>query len=472
LFGLAVLILSAGAAFAPEPNDWDPAYYRSVARSIAAGHGAVTAAVWNLSWTPPALPYPAALHWMPLPSRVLVPGVLMWPAHGDQVVTVLLGALWAPIAWALARVLGAAPRTALAAGLLAVTGLSYGTFLSTPDCVALYGVLGGLACLALAKGRWGILTLVGAAAALTRNDGFLFSPCLALGLRGWPALAVAVSGPLTAAAWHLRNYAIVGEPYLAIRAATANVVDTRDLLSLTLGDVEPLGFADRLAFVGTEGLWTALMIWLVVLPYPSIGLWWRRERWIRGIQAYWLAMPLVTQVLAPGVASSGSVFRSASALFPIAAALAATSLAALGAWSQQKRGYSPHFLPILLGGPLVALTLLLGGSQLLDSRERPSRVCDPLAAIPAGEAVLSVHPLLIEAHCARPAALLVRGMTAAQAADLAARFHIRYALSVDEDFAYAPAPRDRDMSLLLPGWVQVAPHLYLDPSYEARSNIR
>lgn len=464
LFALAVAIHAFWATRVPDPMDWDPAYYRSVARHIADGDGAVIGALWTLTWVPERLPYVADLHWMPLPSRVLVPGVMLWRAHGDQLVTVLLGATWAPLAWALARRLGAGERASLVAGALAATGLCYARFLSTPDSIALYGAIGGLAFLAVADGRVGLAAGLGALAALTRNDGFLLAPCLALGLVGPGRWLVAASGPAVAALWHLRNHVAIGDAYWAARAATANVLDSENLATLATGDVEPLTLGDRLAFLAGEGLATALVVWLIALPLPAIGALARRDRWLRPWQAYFVLMPFVTQFLAPGVGSSGSVFRSGAALFPLACAACVVTLASVGAWTHRKRGYHPAFVPGLL---LVAVFGLAYGLVLaqVNNLKNPlgPDVCALLAEVPRGEPVFSVHPLLLEAHCDRPAIVLVEGMRPEDLRALAERFDVRYALAAPDDETYAPAAEEADLAELLPGWQKVSPRLFRAP---------
>ena len=144
LFLLGLVVHGAWALTVAQPVDWDPAYYRGVAAAIAAGEGAQVGAIWSLAAPPPALPQPADLHWMPGPSRILVPGLLAWPARGDQAVSVLTAATWGPLAWALAGAVDRRGAAGLAAGALAVAGGAYARFLSTPDSIArLNGTLTG-----------------------------------------------------------------------------------------------------------------------------------------------------------------------------------------------------------------------------------------------------------------------------------------------------------------------------------------
>ncbi len=122
LYLTAVAFHGAWATSVPQPLDWDPAYYRDVARSIAAGLCAQSGALWYRLGPDLDLPMLADLHWMPLPSRLLVPGLWLWPAHGDAVVTVIVAAAWGPLAAVLAGRLGGARSVQWAAGLLGVLG--------------------------------------------------------------------------------------------------------------------------------------------------------------------------------------------------------------------------------------------------------------------------------------------------------------------------------------------------------------
>ncbi len=459
--GLLALAVHTGWALSmPVPEDLDPAYYRHVARNLAEGRGAVSDAVWQVRVPPERLPAPADLHWMPLPSRVLVPGMWLWPAHGDRAVTVLLAAAWAPLAWALARALQAGRWTALGAGALAVAAPAYARAMDAPDSIALYGVVGGLAWLALARRRWRTVVGLAALAALVRNDGFLLAPCLALGLRGPRALLVAAAGPLATAAWTLRSAALAGPGYLEARLALGRLPHK---LALFGQEGDPLGLAERIGFAATEGSVTAVLVWLLVLPLPASFAVWRhrREPWIRGALAYWFVAPLAASFLAPALAAHGSVFRSAAALFPLACAVAARGLADLGRWSHVRRGYPLAFLPLLLGAVVVVFTFLVGPARRMG--EVPPLLpedCRLLTAIPSGEPVFTSDPLFVADLCRRPAVVLVPGVPAPRVRELAARYGVRWALAARPADARTWALREDHIPALLPGWTRRADRLW------------
>jgi hypothetical protein len=129
LYLVALIVRLYAAAQIPLPATEPSAYYADVARSLVQGEGLVSHAVWSYATGPLAVPKPAFELWLPMSSFVsalsmAVLGPSWWAA---QVGGAFLGALVAPLTWAVGR--GAARGTglearrasavALAAGLLA-----------------------------------------------------------------------------------------------------------------------------------------------------------------------------------------------------------------------------------------------------------------------------------------------------------------------------------------------------------------
>lgn len=452
LYGAGALMATLVSWRVWEPVDWDPAYYVAVARHIAGGEGPMTGAVWSLGWTPPTLPYPADLWWMPLPSRILVPGLWLWPAGGDHLTTALVSAFWGPLAYLHARALGAEARAASVAGWLAAGGLAYAPFVGTPDSVALMGTLGGAATLSVLRGeiRWAAVWC--GLAALTRNEGALLGPVLALGLTSWRgAAAVAAPGPILAGLWHLRNYGIGGPDYLRARSLASNVVDVEGLTDLVLANAEPLGLVDRILWVLAHGVGPVALVWVFALPFPTIPLllWKCREQaWVRGVAVWVLGVPWLLLVMAPGVTASGSLFRGSVAAMPAVVGLLGASLPALGAWGERQRGYDRRFLPGLVVGAAALVGLAVTVSFTMGPTIDREALCLQSGALPPGRPMFHPMPLLAESRCRRPAVVLVRGMTSEQALELAARYGI--------NDAFIPNGADhldeKDVAGLLPGW--------------------
>ncbi len=455
----------------PVANDWDPAYYRVVAHHLLAGDGAVLGALWTVAWLPPSLPYAADLHWMPIPSRVLVPGLWL-SERGDQGITAALAGCWAPLAWVASQRMGAGVAERRLAALLTGTGLAYGRFLGTPDSIAVYGAIGGLAVLG-ADGPPGRVALLAALAAWTRNDGFLLGLALSLARADRWRWGIAASGVGAAALWHARNQALVGPGYAALRAATARVTDVADLSDLVLGNAPPLSVVDRLAYLVGDGAAAPLGVWLFVLPLPAAWWWFRGEAWLRPVKA-WVALgPIALVLLAPGVATSGSVFRSAAPFFPVAVAASLRGLAGIGQWSWRLRGYHPLFLPVLLGAGVYGIPLGLSLASIADPPLLAGDVCARLAPVPAGAPVFSALPLLLEDRCGRPGVALIAPMSAEQVETLASRYNVSWALLDRAGEGYGASAHAADAPRLLPGWEPVGSDgLWRRPASEDRGPPR
>ena len=106
-------VVAAGITF-PIPEG--SAYYVAAAQALASGRGLVVDLIWSYTTPPLSLPRPAFDLWQPLASLVAAPfaALLGSPLVAAQVSTVVLGAVAAPLAWAIAR------RSAAELGLPAV----------------------------------------------------------------------------------------------------------------------------------------------------------------------------------------------------------------------------------------------------------------------------------------------------------------------------------------------------------------
>ncbi|NOY25396.1 MAG: hypothetical protein GXP62_05940 [Oligoflexia bacterium] len=485
LLCLGLVVHGAWALTLPGPIDWDPAAALEVARALARGQGAVSRATWSLALLPLAEAHqgltPAWLHWMPLPSLVTVPAVALFGEPGSRLMSVFLGACWAPLAWALSRALGqestalGRDRAALLAGLLAAAGGGYARFLSTPDSIALYGLVGSLGWLAVARARTaatGTATalataLTAALAALTRGDGFLLAPCLALGLwrqgqrRG--AVLTAFAGPIAAAVWWGRNWSVAGDTALSMRRAAANAVD---LVGLVGGQPAVLGLGPRLAHLATAtpGLFkVAFAVGLGILPILALfGAWRQRlSPVVLGAASYLVAMPALTLIAAPGVAGSGTPFRSGAALFPLACALASSASIWLGDQARARRAYPSAFVPGLV---LLAFALGSIGAGLMTRAARPHATvdCQALAPVPAQAPLLAADPLLVTALCDRPATVIPASLDPDAVQALAQRVGAHFALVAPSGSASAGLNQDQAPAILR-GWTDQGGGLWSRP---------
>ncbi|HJN73073.1 MAG TPA: hypothetical protein QGF58_03970 [Myxococcota bacterium] len=404
LWLLAVLVHAAWALTVPTPVDWDPAYYSAVAGHILAGDGAVTGSAVFLSQLPESLPAVADLHWAPLPSRVLLPGLALW-THGDQLVTVCILATWAPLAWAIARELGAGPRTALWAGVMAASGLGYARMGASPDSIALAGALGGVALLALLRDRWGVLALAAVGLVLTRGDGFLVGLVFAAFVRRRSAgvvVAIATVGAL--GAWAMRCQAFGGSEWVEARQGLMAAADygawLRDEPATTTA--RPL---TRLPMI--YGLAFAALVPLLA----AVGF--RRRAAPLFILA--LVLPLSTALLAPALAESGTLYRSGAILVSGACALASLGIERLA----RLRDLDLRFAYGVLGGGVLLTSVALGARNVT---LKPSLevACPELP----DEVVFSDEPLLLELRCGASAVWLPAGLSTEKREEVRKRYAI------------------------------------------------
>lgn len=482
LFFLAALLQLVWIGTVPFAFDWDSATYRAVALHILEGRGATTGALWNLLNPVVTLPSPADLYWMPLPSRILVPALALHP-RGDQILNALLAAGLAPLAFAFGRrLVPERPAVAVGAALWASTGAMYARYLSVGDSVALHALLGSLGFWAMLRGRWAAAAGIAALVALTRNDGFLLGIAFSVGLlfhedhdtsdsvskkslyhqildNTWRSVSlVQVAAPATVAllsyyGWQLRNASLV-PGWWEQRLALAQVLHLSQLIR---GDRSPVGLGERLSYLAHSLPPVTAMVWCLVLPFPALlrlgrltqGAW-------RGLLFYWLALPLAGWLLAPAIFAEGSFFRSSSALFPIACALAVEGLFKL---SERFPRYHPSFLALVAG--LAILGLQLGIGPLGRTGKEPffPSDCAPLATLPPGEVIFSNHPPFVETLCGRSSVILPSRLDAQAVQRLAERYGIRAALIRGQQGpGGAPKPEQQ-----LPGWTEVEPGFWRAP---------
>lgn len=461
LFVAAVVLHGAWALTIPVPEDWDAQYYLAVARHLAGGDGAVTLSLWNLSILPETLPLAADLHWMPGPARVLVPGVWLWPAHGDQLVTVLLAACWVPIAWALAKDLGASPSVALGAAALCASGGVYARLLSTPDCYALYGVCGGIGLVAVARDRLDLVVVAAVAASLIRNDGFLLGLCLAVGARHW---APAVAALTATAAWSARSAWIGGDDWWHARAIASSSGEYLAMYDGVLA--EPLSVGGRLAH--TVAAWPEVLEVLVtpglIVLTPLIG-WaaWRHRRrpWVPAFLLFVLGTPVVTLLLAPAVAQHGTLYRSGAAMFPGHMALAAVGLALLSDAAERHRGYPRAFLPCVLGSAFLVISQGVAW-QGATALQRPPE-CALVAEVPPEAPIFTSRPLEMELLCGRPGIMLTRTTPLSRVTEVARRYDVQWAVVSPDAWLDEGSVAERHVRRVLPSWEPASTRLFRAP---------
>ena len=105
LYAIALLVRLLAATEVPFPTTEPSAYYVGVAQNLVNGDGLVSHAIWSYATEPLEVPTPAFTLWLPMSTLVsaaamTVVGDSFWAA---QLGHILLGALVAPLAWAIGR---------------------------------------------------------------------------------------------------------------------------------------------------------------------------------------------------------------------------------------------------------------------------------------------------------------------------------------------------------------------------------
>jgi 4-amino-4-deoxy-L-arabinose transferase-like glycosyltransferase len=263
LYSFALLVRACVAALFPAPGYPDSAYYVEVARSVAAGRGFSVDFLWTFIEVGgsipgnPHLPVPSNPHWAPLASIVQVPSTwLLGPSSFAAFAPfVVIGALAAPLAWAIARDVGASRTVGLGAGFLGAVPAAATVFAAQPDNVSLTMVLGGGAMWLSARGMRGDGRAFAAAgvlvglATLARADGLLLAsgPAAAFAFDRWrarrgrrsPAIswraAFACGGlfVLVVAPWYVRQIVVFGSLSPSASAGVLWLRSFADLNSVT-----------------------------------------------------------------------------------------------------------------------------------------------------------------------------------------------------------------------------------------------
>ena len=185
-----------------------PSYYVDVARSLHAGTGFNVDFIWIFAEVggaipaDPTLPIPSNAHWMPLASIVQVPFMALFGdvAWASALPFALIGAIAAPLTWAIARDVGARSSVAVGAGILTAIPLLSAVYLVQPDNFSLFQPLViGVALARRARALRGSSTrafvgagLLAGLATLSRNDGLLVLAALGLVVRLGPLACLAV----------------------------------------------------------------------------------------------------------------------------------------------------------------------------------------------------------------------------------------------------------------------------------------
>jgi 4-amino-4-deoxy-L-arabinose transferase-like glycosyltransferase len=380
LYLVALVVRLVALALFPDPAYPDSFYYTEVARSLAAGHGFSVDFVWIFAEVggripaDPVLPIPSNAHWMPLASIVQVPFVWLLGPTGFAagLPFALLGAIAAPLTWAIARDAGARRPIPVAAGLLVAIPLLLTPFVAQPDNFGLFQPLVAGALWLGARGLRGharsfaLAGLLVGLGTLSRNDGVLVLAALGLIFLGdrwlawrsggrrrpsipwWSAITCAGLGALVVAPWLLRQLTVFGSvspssgsgKVLFIRSIEEwNSITTPASLDYLLGQgLGPLLASRAGGLVAAITISSVLAAGIILVPFILVGARSRRRSpdfapWFVYAAILFGFSALVSAVHVPG----GTFIHSAVALVPHASILVLEGIAAAVGWVAVRR---------------------------------------------------------------------------------------------------------------------------------------
>ncbi|HSK93792.1 MAG TPA: glycosyltransferase family 39 protein, partial [Candidatus Angelobacter sp.] len=373
LYALALAVRAALIVAYPDPGYTDAFYYVDAARAIHSGQGVNVDFIWIFAEVggtvpaDPALPIPAFGHWMPLATIVQLPflavfGPVAWASAAPFA---LIGALAAPLTWAIAREAGARPAVAVAAGLLTAIPALSTAFMAQPDNFSLFQPLVAGALWMTARGLKGsgrsfvLGGLLAGLATLSRTDGLLILGVLVLAViwdrvRGRRAIPWAAVGSAAAAfvfvmaPWWLRQLAEFGTLSPAMASGKVlfireigewDSVATRATLEHLLGmGVGPLVASRIGGFLAAVLIFSTLVGGLILAPFMVLGALARRRSVDFGpFLVYALVLFAFSAIVSAVHVPGGTFIHSAVALAPHGYVLALEGIAIAVTWLVSRR---------------------------------------------------------------------------------------------------------------------------------------
>ena len=395
LFALALAFGAIVAALIEQPGYTDAYYYFNAAERFADGDGLTDPYLWTYIGAPDSLPEASHSYWMPLASLLsaLVMAVGGTSFAVAQIPFVACYAGLVVIAYLVAHHITENRRLAWQSGLLMLFSGFYVPYWTTTDSFAVFGFLGSLALISIARGAqrgsmW-TLALAGglvALAHLTRADGLLFVIVLVLMVVWCPdqfsyrrKLRLILAGlggyVLVMAPWFVRNLDAFGVPLGVGGLQTAWLRGYNELVnypgSISLSDflgwgVENIVNSRLQALTNNLGTFVAVETWVVLGPFVFIGMWLQRKTTlVRTVFLYALGLHLAMTFVFAYPGYRGGLFHSATALLPFWAASAVLGLDHAVEWASRRRRWKREQAKRVFGTAAVVLAALISVSAMM-----------------------------------------------------------------------------------------------------------
>lgn len=333
LYASALLVRLWAVAGVSYPVNEGSAYYIAVARNLVEGRGLISDALWSYATPPLIVPRPAFELWQPMASFIAAaPMAFLGPALESALVGyAVIGALLAPLTWAIARDAASAMRlderrTATAAVGSGVLAAILGPFLfatAVPDSTAPFLVLGVACCWTMPRAAAGgaaaglaLGVLLGLAYLARLESIYLAAAYLFLVGRRWRLLVPVVAGGLAVTVpWLARNAVSFGTLFPGQAIENLFFVSNEDVFAYlerpTLArwiDQGPAEIAGNVAAALTHNLVAVLLV--PAAPVALVGL--------LSVAYLWRHRAMRHTALGALLISGGLTYVVLSALFPVA----------------------------------------------------------------------------------------------------------------------------------------------------------
>jgi Dolichyl-phosphate-mannose-protein mannosyltransferase len=443
LYALALLVRAVVFGVHPDAAYPDSSYYVDVARAIQSGHGFNVDFIYSFldvgSGIPanPHLPVASNGFWMPLASLVQLPTIwLLGPTPlASALPFIVIGSLAAPLTWLIAREAGCDARVAVAAAIAIAIPAATTIYMTQPDNFSLFQPIATAAIWLTVRGlkgnRWSfaLAGLMVGLAALSRNDGLLLGAAVGLAFawdrgRAWRSkggrapqipwrFAFACFGLflLVMAPWYARQLAVFGSispssgaSLLVLSYADTTCATCPTTLDHFLGQgIGPLALSRIGAFLGAIGIFSVLVITVVLAPFVVIGA--RARRASIDFGPFFLYAALLfgfMSIFFAAYVPFGTFLHSAVALAPYAFILAFEGTLLASRWAARHRpswtpeGAARLFLVVAVATVVINATAFTAIAMPSWNADRDNRLAADraldLASIPETDLLLSSDP--------------------------------------------------------------------------------
>jgi hypothetical protein len=485
LFLLALAVRLAVATLIPRPGYMDPAYYAAGALHLAQGGGLNEPFIWNYLDAPAGLPHPGFLYWMPLPSLLAAPFAALFPGSffALQLPFALLSALFPLVGYAVAWEATGVRRPAWVVGLLTLFSGFFFHHWTLPETFAPFALFGSVALWLAGSwgleagsrvkriGRWLSVGLLVGLAHLTRADGILLLPVVALAplaslqsrnrRRGWSSVIghwslIFFGYLLVMTPWVVRSLSLIGAPVSPAGAKTLWLRTYDDIFcyecDLSLNSYLAWGWGNILRSK-LWALWVNLERFLAedclvfLLPFVFIGFWRLRRRSPFAIFLVCLLLIYIFHSLAftfPG--ARGGFFHASAALLPFLFTAGVEGLDAAVGWASRRRRWDRRQAVLVFRTAAVVAAVALslyaaagkvptwwGADEVYLEVHRWLEAHD----VPASTVVMVGNPPGFWYHTHRAAVVVPNG-DADTLLEVCARYHVGYVV-LDENRPHALA---------------------------------